>query len=122
MNIRDLNPLSGRTDRSRSTSAGSAAKGADGSPSRINPEMQQKGPADRVEISDAARAAQAQEEQARLREVAMGRKAILGIPPLSQERVEEILKRVKNGYYHTPEAGRAMAEKAAGAMLGSDEQ
>ena len=65
--------------------------------------------ADRVELSDSGREA----STAGTPVLAFARKALENIPPLSQERVAEILERIKEDYYSQPEVTRQIAQRVA---------
>lgn len=67
---------------------------------------------DRVEISDAAKA-KASDEDARARDIAFARKALLGIPPLTEEKITELQERIRDRYYSGSEVTRDVAEKIA---------
>lgn len=64
---------------------------------------------DRVELSASGREANAVGTPV----LAFARKALENIPPLSQERVAEILERIKEDYYERPEVTRQIAERVA---------
>ncbi len=65
--------------------------------------------ADRVELSASGREAQTVGTPV----LAYARKALENIPPLSQERVAEILDRIKEDYYKQPEVTRQIAQRVA---------
>ena len=69
--------------------------------------------ADRVEISDVARATSRDQEQLK-REVEFARRAMYSIPPLSKERAEELLRRLEQGYYNAPDVRMKLSENLAG--------
>lgn len=64
---------------------------------------------DRVELSASGREANAGNTPV----LAFARKALENIPPLSQERVAEILERIKDDYYERPEVTRQIAQRVA---------
>lgn len=117
MNIRDLKygPLS--SGQVRSESVGQASNvNADDASAKAAGRTAASGSGDRVEISDAARAAA---ENTQSRELTFARKALLGIPPLSSDRVADILERVKEGYYSQPEVVKEISEKISSELLGA---
>ena len=63
---------------------------------------------DQAEISREARTASA---DAKLREMAFARKALLNIPPLTEEKLQEVQRRIRESYYTTPEITKRLAEK-----------
>ena len=65
--------------------------------------------ADRVEISDTARAASAQESELK-REVEFARRAMYSMPPLSPDRAEEILKNLEQGHYNAPDVRMKLSD------------
>ena len=54
-----------------------------------------------------------------MQELAFARKAMLGIPPLSNERASDILKRIQEGYYSQPEVLKTIAEKFTEELSGA---
>ena len=64
---------------------------------------------DRVELSASGREANAVGTPV----LAFARKALENIPPMSQERVAEILERIKDDYYSKPEVTRDIAQRVA---------
>ncbi len=108
MDIRNLPPNVNPSDLYKSGQANEASGASSG-------KVEQPGEAapqpadDRVDISDAGRAAQA-EESARAEELTFARKAMLGIPPLDASRAEDIFQRINSGYYSQPDIVKQMAE------------
>jgi len=72
---------------------------------------------DKIEISKEAREAS---NDTKARELAFARKALLGIPPLTKERILEIQSRIKEAYYMEPENIQELAKKLS-RLLGEDE-
>lgn len=105
MNINHLNGRPASPAAVRNTAA-DRAKADD--PART-PEVAATSGTDRVELSASARASEAPATP----ELAFARKALENIPPLSQERVAEILDRIKNDYYSQPEVARDIAARVA---------
>lgn len=64
---------------------------------------------DRVEISDTARAASSQENELK-REIEFARRAMYRMPPLSQDRAEEILDRLEEGHYNAPDVRMKLSD------------
>ncbi len=119
MTIQNINPgsnlspdqvRSDQADEVRQTEKASAPEQTTDAPSRSSE--------DRVEISDAGRAAQANAPEVDPVELQAARKAMLDIPPLSPDRAEDIFKRVNAGYYSQPRAISDIAEGIANEMLG----
>lgn len=69
--------------------------------------------ADRVEISKEARTRAQDEEARRNRELAFAQKALLGIPPLDEAKVQELQERIRDRYYSQPDVTRSVAEEIA---------
>ena len=63
---------------------------------------------DRVEISDTARSASQKDEIKR--EVEFARRAMYSMPPLSQDRAEEILDRLEQGHYNAPDVRMKLSD------------
>ncbi len=63
---------------------------------------------DQAVFSSEARTASA---DAKLRELAFARKALLNIPPLTEEKLKEVQQRIRESYYTTPEIAKELAEK-----------
>lgn len=68
--------------------------------------------ADRVELSEAARAHRAQ-AQAREAEVSAAQRALHAQPEMSAERADEIRQRLADGFYDRPDVVAATAERLA---------
>ncbi|MDT0632353.1 hypothetical protein RQM47_11770 [Rubrivirga sp. S365] len=83
----------------------------------VGPSSAQGGSADRVELSDAARAQQA-EASAHQAEVDAARRALHARPGLSDERLAELQQRVADGHYDRPEVVDATAARLAGDLRG----
>ena len=92
-----------------------AAAGPD-EPARVRPAPPvgpaSQGAGDRVELSEAARAQQA-EAAARQTEVDAARRALRDQPGLSEARLAELRERVADGYYDRPEVVDATAARLA---------
>lgn len=118
MNIRNLNLGTERVDSYRSNNVADAArntpvKGTQNA-NEFNSAIQ-----DKVEISDAARAALAR--QSGQVETDFARKALSGVPPLSEKRAADIMERVQSGFYSRPDVLRQTAEKLANELTGTAE-
>ena len=109
MDIRNLPPnvnpaelyKAGQANETNNASTREASGAAEQGPPQVSD--------DRVDISDAGRAAQAS-ETSQTEELALARKAMLGIPPLDDSRVEDIFQRINSGFYSQPEVVKQMAE------------
>jgi hypothetical protein len=116
MNIRTLQsaaqPISTRKAGS-ATDANAPAPASDAP----RPEAAANNPVagDRVELSTAARA---QDADAQSAELAEAKKAYGGLPPLSPERRETILQRVQEGYYSQPDIIGIIAERLDADLTG----
>lgn len=77
------------------------------------------GRSDRFELSDAARARQA-EAAAHQNEVETARQALRAQPGLSDERAAEIKQRIADGFYDRPDVVAATADRLAGALRGEE--
>lgn len=112
MNIRDLNINGNRPDALRSNAAAETNRVENGANAAQSQSASAPAPAtgDRVEISPEARAAAG---AAAPEDVTFARKALLGIPPLSEDRAADILKRVQEGFYSQPEPLKAIASGLA---------
>lgn len=123
MTIRDIQSGAQRPDSLQSGSSGGAehvqhsdAPERSGTDQANNAEQVQ----DRVEISDAARTAlEAQDAEQPMLDFA--RKALLGIPPLSQDRAEDILIRIREGFYSQPEIVKLITERVQADLTGRTE-
>ena len=85
--------------------------------SPVAPTTAHGGASDSVQLSDDARAHQA-EAAAHKAEVEAARTALRAQPGLSDERATEIRQRVADGYYDRPEVIAETADKLAGAFRG----
>ena len=74
---------------------------------------------DRVEISDAARAALADEQNREARDLAFAQKALKSLPSLSENRAADIANRIKNGYYNKPDAIKQIAQHLNTTLTGN---
>lgn len=104
----NINNLHGRT----ASSSNVRNTGAD----KVQPEAASQTPSvaaaqstDRVELSASAKASETNGTP----ELALARKALDNIPPLSPERVAEILDRITEDYYSQPEVAREIAQRVA---------
>lgn len=111
MNIRDLNAGSYRPDRMRSGAAEQAEQAQAQPQQNVEQTAAAKASNDSVEISDSARAAQADGQYAA--DLPVAQRALTEIPPLSESRAQEIIKRVEEGYYSKPDNVKQIAEQLA---------
>ena len=109
MNIRPSSDLSqaAPVDPVRSERAGTPSGRASAAPSGA------AAPGDRVELSDAARAAGAQPSAAQSPEVERARVALRAGSGLSPARLHELREQVRTGHYDQPEVAERVAEAAA---------
>jgi hypothetical protein len=115
MNIRNINLGSERAESYRTNSVSDAARsGAGGGTQHAN--ETKAAIRDKVEISDAARAALS--KQSGSPEIDFAKKALLGIPPLSPKRAADMLARIQNGYYSQPEVINMTAQKLGTELAG----
>ncbi len=116
MNIRDVNGSTNRSDAAQRRSTQDAQQADGGRAGRsvgaqAPPDAAQQ---DRVEISDAARSAQAAQQEHRDLDVA--RSALREAPGLDASRLGELRQRVGEGHYLSPEATRQVAERLLDAL------
>lgn len=116
MNIRDIQSGPVRAEQSRTEALGNTNKVVPGS-QVPQEDAASAAPKDRVEISAAALAAASENTQAQ--ELGFARKALLGIPPLSQERAADILQRIQEGFYSQPEVVKQVSSELTSAFLGA---
>lgn len=76
-------------------------------------------PKDRVEISDAARAALADEQNRQARDLAFAQKALKSLPSLSENRTTDIARRIEEGHYNKPDAIKQIAQHLHTALTGN---
>jgi hypothetical protein len=108
MNIRNVNLGSERADAYRANPVAEVARsGAGGGTQHANDVK--AAIQDRVEISDAARAALSRQSGAP--EVDFAKKALQELPPMSEKRAANILERVQNGFYSQPDVLLQIAER-----------
>lgn len=69
---------------------------------------------DRVEISDSARSAS--KDVRRAEELTFARKALDDVPTLSEERISELMSRIKSGFYQQPDVVEQLAKRAGGEL------
>ena len=65
---------------------------------------------DRIEISQEAREASASQDQIE-REVEFARRALYSMPPLSEERAEELVDQLRQGHYNAPDVLLKLSER-----------
>lgn len=115
MNIRDVHKGTYRPDPLRGGAVGDSGKTETGAPARSENSGAAAKTMDRVELSATAQASRSETASA---ELDFARKALLGIPPLSEERSADILKRVQEGYYSQPERLKEIAERFTKELTG----
>ncbi len=98
------------TESSQITTDGDNSVSSPASPSKSESAHPVRPVEDRVEISDAAKA-KANDQDKRSRELAFARKALLGIPPLTDEKITELQERIRDRYYTQPDVTENVAEK-----------
>ena len=111
--------LSSRPAQAQTAGAADASRvrSADGPVSPVAPVAPAASASDSVQLSDAARAQQA-EAAAQKAEVEQARAALNDLPGLSDDRVAELRQRVEEGYYDRPDVIAATAERVAQALTG----
>jgi hypothetical protein len=72
--------------------------------------------ADRVEISKAAREVSKEQKEVK-REIEFARRAMYSIPPMSEERAQELLKRLERGEYNAPDVRMNLSERLTGDLV-----
>lgn len=65
---------------------------------------------DRIEISQEAREASASQDKIE-REVEFARRALYSMPPLSEERAEELVDQLRQGHYNAPDVLLKLSER-----------
>lgn len=106
MNIHDINAGARRPDALRAR----AADVAQTPPPATGEAAEAKAaPADRLELSHEARAAETQSNDLK-REIEFARRAMYSMPPLSPERAEEILDRLEQGHYNAPDVRMKLSD------------
>lgn len=119
MNIKNVNPGSNLSpDQLRPDQTDEVRQAEQASSSETSSDATARSAEDRVEISDAGRAAQANGPDIDPAELESARQAMLDIPPLSADRAEDIFKRIQAGYYSQPDAIKSIAEGIASEMTG----
>lgn len=109
MNIRDVQAGAYRPDQLRSSSTKESEEVRSDAASSAGSRGEAAAAGDRVEISDQARTALT--EGRKSSELQFARKALLDVPPLSEERMAEILDRITEGYYQKPEVVQQIAQR-----------
>ncbi len=114
MNITDI-IATHRTELLRNNSVGNSGHVDSSSADDSSPETREAG--DRVEISDDARSAL--KDARKSEDLTFARKALNGVPQMTEDRIAELTDRIKSGYYQQADvidqiAGRAGDELAAG--------
>ncbi len=105
----NINNLQGRSVSPQGVRANGTERATGDDAARAADAAAPVSPSDRVELSASAR----ESKPAATPELAFAQKALENIPPLSQERVAEILQRITQDYYNTPEVARQIAERVA---------
>ncbi len=67
-------------------------------------------PRDRVEVSEESRRASREQDDLKP-EIAFARQAMYNIPPLSEQRAEELVERLERGHYDTPDVVLKLSER-----------
>jgi hypothetical protein len=119
MNIRNVNLGNERAEAYRTNSVADTARTKTGGGTQ-HAQNVKSAIADKVEISDAARTALAKDAGSAA-EVQFAKKALLGIPPLSEKRAADILARVQSGFYSQPEVLKQIAERVGTELSGAED-
>lgn len=114
MNIRNVHTGTYRPDQLRNGSVDTGKFDA-GATTRSGHDGSVGDSQDRVEISSGARS----DASSSIQELAFARKAMLGIPPLSDDRVADILTRIQEGFYSQPEVLKKIAQRFTEELAGS---
>lgn len=110
MSIRDINANTPRPEQYQNAGVRDANRAdAAGKSAGTSGASAAGAPQDRVEISDAARAAQASGSQKA--ELDFARKALDGVAPMSEPRTAEIQQRIQSGFYSQPEVINQVASR-----------
>lgn len=113
MNISEVNAYSSqRSDIRRNDRVGNSEAVDTSSKDASSVESRDAG--DRVEISDTARTAST--DVRRAEELTFARKALDDVPSLSEERINELMSRIKSGYYQQPDVIDQLAKRAGGEL------
>ena len=110
MNIRNLNASIAHTEYAKAGTAArvngpEAVEATQQAGQRQAPQAE-----DRLELSDAARAAHGERQQ-QVSDLAQAREALDSLPGLSEERAAQIRTRLEEGYYTRPEVASRIAER-----------
>lgn len=112
MDIRNIGAGPSRPDQVQSHGVSDAAPIKEGGATPLPP---QKEASDRLDLSP-----ESVGEQAKSPEISYARKALLGMPPLSPERIDVVFDRIEQGYYSQPEVVREIAERLATELSAQD--
>ena len=111
MNIRDINHNATRPEHAQTQAVSGANNvGAAGNGQQAASQRQATNVEDRLELSDAARAAYSKQQQ-QATDLSQAREALETLPSLGEERLAEIKARLQNGYYTRPEVAAQIAER-----------
>ena len=111
MNIRDINHNTNRPENAQAQAvSGANGVGAAGNGQQAASQRQAANVEDRLELSDAARAAYSKQQQ-QAADLAQAREALEALPSLGGDRLAEIKARLESGYYTRPEVTAQIAER-----------
>jgi anti-sigma28 factor (negative regulator of flagellin synthesis) len=110
MNIRDAHINPNRSEHLRNDQINGAGRVNNQGANAPGADQAHQAGKDRVEISEAGRAAASDTQT---RELNFARKALDGVSSLPEERVEAIHQRIQDGYYQQPDVIRQIATSVA---------
>lgn len=109
MNISDVNATNPhRSGHLRNNDVGKTGAGDPSAQGSSSAESREAG--DRVEISDRARTAL--QDARKAEDLNFARKALDNVPSMSEERVAELMNRIKTGYYQRQDVIDQVAKRA----------
>jgi hypothetical protein len=112
MDIRDIRRSLAGVDNARTETSTLSAKAAE----KLQNAEKPANVDDRIDLSTAGTPTAPADEHART--MAFARAALLGIPPLSDEKMAEVRERIKSNHYLTPEISQDVSEKIASGLNG----
>lgn len=115
MNVHRILPGSRAAAGQVTSQEAAEAESSRARPAQAPPTADSSGREDRFELSDAARARQA-EAAARKAELDDAREALHTLASMSPERASALRERIAEGYYDKPEVIEAVASKLAAAL------
>jgi len=119
MDIRSLNPSLLQADAQRQSAVGEQGHVNGRTPpirerTSLPPEAR-----DSIEFSPASRAHSSAAPP--VKDMEFARRALLGVPPLSEKRASDIMSRIQEGYYNKPEIVQQIADRIASEITGGSD-